>query len=358
MNIFLKGLATGLMVLFAHENALAAEVRGRVLDESTAQPIAGASVRVLVRYGDDGVRVIGSTSSGDDGAYRIDLPGFTGDAAVMAEAPDHAPRNQAGETCLARPDCLRSTMILGSAPATVNFQLPRDARLSGRVVDKDDGSHPGYGVLVLRSSSTGATIETPVTSDGSFRFVGVHAGSYTLVARVRASQSGPEAYPDTSWPERPCDKVTVACDSVAGDTITLNISSEPAPLDVRVRRGAYVRSRVHSTVNGQLLQHSAQLHLASSPQRYIESPWIGDDDGYSYYTGPVLPGAYKLLVQPLPASNYRPVLYPAAPCPGYPCDFSTAATINLVSGQVFTADDMLTTPVPFIENIFSNSFEQ
>lgn len=337
------------LLLAAAAPAFAATLQGRVLDASTQQPLAGA--RVSVVYG-PGLIVFEYAHALTDaqGSYVIELPAdFQGNVALFGVASGYAGRHHDGAPCRSYISCYYNNPPLTLAPGSVvtrDFALPREAIVSGRVIDEATGAGLADGQVRLSpadgaDSSLGGTVSTD--ADGYFSVDGLHAGRYRLSAAVYPPVPGPPSpYFAFRWPDHYCDEVQVRCNEVSTEPLTLTAGSQLGDTVIPMRRGAFLRARLRSSGNGALVYMAA---IAFRPDR-PDSGWSGSTapDNYSQI-GPLLPGPITLLLS-TSQESYPSLVYPDRPCYTDPCDLGGAVTIDIpATPTTTTLPDLFVAPL-------------
>ncbi|EWC61532.1 multidrug transporter, MFS superfamily [Actinokineospora spheciospongiae] len=138
--------------------------------------LVGAALTLIDAHGQQ----VGRVGTGHDGGYLLDAP-LPGAYTLIASAPDHQPQ--------------ATTVKVRAGQATVDVTLVGAAVLHGYVMAAD-GHTPVTTARVTLTDGRGEVVETqPSASDGSYRFAGVRAGSFTLV--VSADTFRPAALPLT-----------------------------------------------------------------------------------------------------------------------------------------------------------------
>lgn len=142
-------------------------VTGTVTD-SDGGPIPGALVIATDARG----QVVGRAQADHDGAFRLaGLP--SGPATLAASATDH------------EPSALTVAVGAGATPVADLVLAPTSGLLSGTVTGPDGAGLPGATVTAL--GPQGEVVDTVVTDGaGTYAFLGVPAGAYTVVASAFA----------------------------------------------------------------------------------------------------------------------------------------------------------------------------
>ncbi|MFI5181677.1 MAG: carboxypeptidase regulatory-like domain-containing protein [Thermoanaerobaculia bacterium] len=170
--------------------SLGAALKGRVLDATTGQPVAGA----MVMHGSAGagagagpLAAIASTSPEDevatdaDGAFALEglVPGKV---SLTVKHPDYTDGHQ--------------TIDVKEGTGTAEIKLTPGSALGGLVVSDAQQPLPGADVVLQSAGDTGfgrgmLTSGSSTTSDasGRFRFDHLSAGRYSLVASLRSRSS-------------------------------------------------------------------------------------------------------------------------------------------------------------------------
>jgi EmrB/QacA subfamily drug resistance transporter len=144
-------------------------VRGYVRRQDGSS-VAHAALTLIDQRGRQVARGVG----GDDGGYRVTAPD-TGTYVLIVSAPAHQPQ--------------ASSVVVGEGPARLDITLTGSGEVTGVVRDAGRGTPLANATVTLtddRGDVTGAHI---TQDDGVYRFHGVGAGNYTLVA------SGPHYRP-------------------------------------------------------------------------------------------------------------------------------------------------------------------
>ncbi|MBL8300375.1 MAG: carboxypeptidase regulatory-like domain-containing protein [Rhodanobacteraceae bacterium] len=331
--------------------AAAATVRGRVIDETTQQPIAGAEVFIYQRFIMGLPTEIASTTTGPDGRYSVqfsyDLP-----VGAIAEAAGYAARTHDGRPCTGAYSCAGRDdfySIIGNETAT-DFALGRAARISGIVRDAATGEPVSHAWVSVRgngqttSSQLGASLTTD--SQGRFSAESLPAGSYTLAtsASVDPWPNDRRTYLSFFWPDISCDNVQQPCSSVAPGLISVT-AGQSRDLDIPLRRGSYLRTRIISLGNGMpTVVHQASARAIAAPLTGV-SGTTADDEGY-VEVGPLLPGPLYLVMDSAYPQSYADMIYPDRSCPSSGCDFSNAPLVEVpATDGIHTLADMYVQPL-------------
>jgi hypothetical protein len=339
--------------MFCAGSAAATVVEGRVVDRVTQQPLAGATVTLAVPGFLSTPRIIvATTQSGADGSYSVetDRTGFF----LMARAAGHAARDHVDQPCIEPLHCNPAAMALtaDSPLHTVDFALDPAARISGRLGDALTLSPPAVGAQTRVSMQHIGTpslnylrISVPVDASGQFVVDNLPGGSYSLDA-TGVIADGAEAgtnYLRSVWPDRHCDDLQVACDSVRDTPLILAAGEIRDGVDLTLQRGSRVRVRLLSSGNGGTVPQRA-IAVTADGSIGMSYGSYSDGSGYSI-VGPLLPGPVKLLLQPKLPLAYPNVVYPDRPCIGDTCDLAGAPTIAVPADSLITVADAQVAPL-------------
>lgn len=335
-------------LLLGAGTAAASAVSGQVVDQTTQQPIAGAEVSISYPGVMGWPTEIARATTGADGRYSVQFQ-YDGSVAGIARTAGYAARTQDGVPCTESPACAYNSFFpLAGGSATADFALSRAARLSGMVRDGETGQPVGSASFYL-ASTTSAHLTYGVHSDaaGRFSLEGLHSGSYTLSiygAPVGNDSGFPRKYLNSHWPQFHCDNVQLRCDSVVPGQITVT-EGQAVDIDVPLRRGSYLRTRVISDGNGlPTFIHSASARSITQPPTGV-SGTDGDDDGYTW-VGPLLPGPAHVVLESGYSLAYADVIYPNRTCPSSGCDFSGADVVEVpATDGIYTLDDVHVQPL-------------
>jgi hypothetical protein len=343
-----SALLTG---MFCAGSAAATVVEGRVVDRATQQPLAGATVTLAVPGFLSTPRIIvATTQSGADGRYSVETDS-TG-VFAMARATGHAARDHVDQPCIEPRNCNPAATALTAGPPlhTVDFALDPAARISGRLGDALTLSPPAVGAENYVSmqhigtpSLSHLRVSVPVDASGRFVIDNLPGGSYSLDATAVIA-NGAEAgtsYLRSVWPDRHCDDLQVACDSVRDTPLILAAGEIRDGVDLSLQRGSRVRVRLLSSSGGTVSQQ-AMAFTADASMRMSYGSYGGGSE-YSI-VGPLLPGPIKLLLQPNLPLAYPNVVYPDRPCIGAPCDLAGAPTIAVPADSLITVADAQVAP--------------
>lgn len=340
-------LLTGLLLTTG--TAAAATISGRVVDEATQQPIAGARLTVVGSFA--GFPSFGPvTDTGTDGRYTFTLSDDqTLSIGIVAEAAGHAARDHGAGRCNAPGSCEPGSSALSVAPGAnlvVDFALTPGARLHGRVTDLATGAPVADAAVELQTSVAGSfALQGGTRSDtnGDFVVEGLHAGSYTLTARPRYEGRTDVSLPHLRyvWPDLHCDDVQQRCIALPATPVLLTAGSDGGMFDVRLKRGAVVRARMRSLGNGAVVNQITRGAATVVPSGASAQSGA---DGYAYI-GPLLPGPVSLALEPTAEIGYPAIVYPDQPCTSTPCDLTGAPTLAVPEASLVTAADVYVAPL-------------
>ncbi|WP_246563477.1 MSCRAMM family protein [Streptomyces roseirectus] len=195
-------------------------------------PVAGAAVTLISLGG----RQVGRVVSGDDGAYRVEVPG-AGSYVLVASAEGCAPQ--------------ASTVVVGAEPVTCDVLLAGTSALAG-TVRADGGAVEG--AMVVTADVRGEVIAAGVTgADGGFGFTDLVPGPVTVA--VSAEGYRPVAVP-----------VDIAVHGVTR-------------AEVELTAGARLHGVV--TASGRAL-HDARVTLLDPAGNVVASAVTDTDGGYAF----------------------------------------------------------------------------
>lgn len=331
-----------LLLAVTDHSAVAASVSGRVLDHATQQPIASAAVSIYNRGAMGIPSHIATATTAADGRYSVAFQ-YDGAVAGIARATGYAARTHEGLPCGSRLSCAErgNFFPLAGGSATADFALGRAATISGLVRDEATGEPIGTSYLALRNTTTDYLVSLMYSDTaGRFQVDGLHPGSYTLEIPYAPAGKEPFSwlrYLRYYWPQLHCDDVQVRCDSVVPGQINVT-EGQSVDLDVPLRRGSYLRTRVVSEGNGlPTVVHYAIADSIAQPHHGVTGT-DGYGDGYML-VGPLLPGPLHLVLESAFPASYDSLIYPDRPCASTGCDFSGAPVV-----QVPTTDAIHTLP--------------
>jgi hypothetical protein len=327
----------------------AAVIEGQVVEAGTGTPIAGATVSVVAPGFLFIPFIVATGQTATDGRYRIDTGLFEGPVAAIGTAPGFAARTQAGERCPDNPTfCYHAATkitLSNTTPSTAGFTLGHAARIRGTVRDRTSGVAVTSGYVHVRyvGAPNLAHLSTtlPIEDDGHFELTGLHGGTYEFRASVYAAGGG-RRYLSYVWPELDCDDVQVLCSDLPAQPLSIADGGLLDGIDIGVRAGAFVRTRMISDGNGAAIEHNASVSAATHPSQRLDG--YTAEDGWSL-TGPLLPGAVKVEVHPYFELAYPAKVYPNLPCTAYPCDLTGAPAIDIPAGATITLDDVHVAPL-------------
>jgi protocatechuate 3,4-dioxygenase beta subunit len=173
------------------------ELSGRVVDEATAAPVAGAVVSaertMKMQSGGGGmafafVTMEGSGDAETDGEGRFRLPGLTaGEYALRVKSPSYRPLEQPVKV----PE--------SEAPRPVTLLLKPGLAVHGTVLDTTGRPAPGIVVEASPAARSGSGITFPGEAltarsgdDGTFAIVGLEPGAWVLAASGEGGTSARE----------------------------------------------------------------------------------------------------------------------------------------------------------------------
>lgn len=335
-----------LLSIAAASNARAADISGQALDSTTQQPVAGAQITLYVPGILGFPSPLASGQTGADGRYRITVQ-YSGQLAGVARAPGYAARTQDGTPCPSSAGLcfFRSSKldVAGDSDAVANFALGAEARLAGRIYDRASTQVPLAPTITLEPA--GATENflrevAQVDENGYYHINGLHPGEYRLQASGWYTPE--QKFLDYRWPDRHCDNVQVACSSLAG-TLVLAQGSVLNDLDLGLRRGSYLRTRLVSDGDGHVIAHAVTASAAQSGGGEMTT-----GSGLEPYAmlGPLLPGPVVLEL-----SSDQPYDYPIMTYPDHPCGYDTCDTAGAqpfevpASAGVYTLEDVHVQPI-------------
>ncbi|QNP68193.1 DHA2 family efflux MFS transporter permease subunit [Streptomyces roseirectus] len=245
-GVHTSAVVTGVLALFGALLAVTV-LRGRTAVEVAAPaglgvtgyvrgdgdvPVAGAAVTLISLGG----RQVGRVVSGDDGAYRVEVPG-AGSYVLVASAEGCAPQ--------------ASTVVVGAEPVTCDVLLAGTSALAG-TVRADGGAVEG--AMVVTADVRGEVIAAGVTgADGGFGFTDLVPGPVTVA--VSAEGYRPVAVP-----------VDIAVHGVTR-------------AEVELTAGARLHGVV--TASGRAL-HDARVTLLDPAGNVVASAVTDTDGGYAF----------------------------------------------------------------------------
>ena len=144
-----------------------ATITGTVRDESTGQPLAGATV--LVRLGSTTGPIISTVLTDDQGRYTAS--GLAPDSYTLIATFPPVYGSEAS-----------STIVGPGQTQTLNFTLPlQPARVTGQVTDASSGALLSNTLVRLLDTNGAAVTFTQTDNNGNYLIEGFPAGMYTLV---------------------------------------------------------------------------------------------------------------------------------------------------------------------------------
>ena len=157
-------------------------VSGTVMDINTRAVIGGAIIQAY----DSSGRLIGSTTAGVDGRYRMVLPPGSYRLVATDAQVRYAPGYNGAATSF---DTTAPITIGADTETTANFNLSRGTLVIGTVVDESNQTIGGVEVAALDASQNRVATAT-TADDGSFRLALV-PGNYKFIATDAAGRYVP-----------------------------------------------------------------------------------------------------------------------------------------------------------------------
>ncbi|WP_240752653.1 carboxypeptidase-like regulatory domain-containing protein [Microbacterium hydrothermale] len=297
----------------------AASISGKV-DLPQGVSLGNGSVEVAVYPASSADSPIATTSVGPDGTYTVG--GLrAGGYRVAFRGHDLPVLEQWWQKATAFSNATTVSLVAGQARTGIDATLSRSATITGRVilpsgVDLATGSATAD--IFVSTSSNAPLMSVPVRSDGTFRAVGLPAGSY----KVRIDASGlPVA--DQWWKG--------AADFATATTVTLAAGATSSRLDIALARLASVSGKVTVPAGSAFGPDSVRVELYTiSQERPVASATVSPNGGYR--------------IDALAAGTYR-ARFIASNAPlveqwwkNRP-DFGTATLLTLGDGQSVTGVD-------------------
>lgn len=264
----------------------AGTLSGRVVDPSTNEPIAGATVRVV--GGQTGV-------SGEDGRYQIDnLP--AGDYFLfISPAPEGYVRKVFGglDCPVLRPftDCAEDsggvvTLEEEETRSDIDFSLLPEGEIRGRIIATSTGEPLEVGVRLFWTndpfSGPVLAVSTVSAADGTFRVRGLPPRVFQL------GTSGAAPYFDEIYDDLHCSQF---CDPYFGREVAVGLGQVTSGIDFDLDLPARIEGRITSAsgepILGELLLLLTEPEMDSDPN----FPGFSDANG-DYVIDGLVPGTY------------------------------------------------------------------
>ncbi|GIW09978.1 MAG: hypothetical protein KatS3mg061_1035 [Dehalococcoidia bacterium] len=266
---------------------------GLVTARDTGQPLSGLEVRVFDRYG----QLLRTETTLASGVYSVTgLP--AGSYFLGFNRPNAIGQLAAYGVQYAndQPTLATATPIgvgMGTV-STVNASLPRRGQVTGRVTAADSGV--GLAGVAIRFLPVAGGEIFAVTTDlsGYYTATTVLSGSYRIQARPPGFGPGRE-YAAVWAPDRPSENDAAVFTITDGAQQTLNVA---------LPRGGMVAGRVLAPDG--LIRVSSDVTLVAADGSFVTAQVASPETNGWYTFTNVLPGTYKLLVEPFLASGYAP----------------------------------------------------
>ena len=222
-------------------------------------------------FGGTSMTLVSSGTTDSAGRYRLE--NVPADPVIVGAGDPKAPSYYPGKT--SRLAATPVTVAAGATATGIDFKLPPPGvRVSGRVTRPANRRVAGTERVVVMSIGGGPVDTAAIEPDGSFQFVNVYPGAYTLSALPTGM--------DTSSPPV---AVVVAAQDVTG-------------IEVSLVGQVYVTWTVE--VDGGGLRPRVNLILTPVGGRPVQGTLFVEEGGRRYRT-PAPAGEYRVTAAPLPA---------------------------------------------------------
>ncbi len=289
------------------------EIRGRVTDDATGDPVGSGQIRLHDTSGTH----VRTAYLATDGTYA--MPSVSGgEYFVRTETPDHVDELYDDHAC--EGGCTatvgnRVAVGLNDPTEGIDFALTRKATLSGVVIDRQT-REPIQGADIDLYDSSGEWVARrylSYSSEGGYEFRGLDAGTYFVRAGWQPwnsyySHNG-ELYDDV-----PCQP---ECDPTTGTPVVVPANSPVTGIDFELDRLGSIAGTVVHSATGQPIEISVSAYDLDGHQVAYN---YTDADGH-YEIADLPDGSYRIQTQTGSSysSYYRPERYPNLPC-GSTCD--------------------------------------
>jgi hypothetical protein len=201
-------------------------VEGRILNSATGAGVGGVGIRLLDRQ-----RTVLTATTDDTGAFRI---GGLKDGQYDLSYQKDGYLHSSGD------DREVQIRISGSDPLRFSAEMATFPTLRGRVLDAE--GKPAVGVTVQLGASLQA-LQAQTGADGSFAFLKLSPGFFTLVARPNPPRAETKASPDQDRVEVVPTYYPSVIDSVQAEAIQVRGGMDLSGYDIRLRTAPVQRVR-------------------------------------------------------------------------------------------------------------------
>ncbi len=302
----------------AFEVGTASVVTGRVVDEVTGQPIAGATVHL---YGDSEFPVSqGETDA--DGRFRAPVP-TPGTYIATAGAEGYLPQAFDGIPCPGDPtlpcfppiDATPFSVPPASEVGDIDFALSRLGRISGQVRDAADGSPLAF--VEVRLAGPQETLEVRTDEQGNYLAEGLEPGIWKVSAASFF-------YQDELWDDIPCQPF---CNPANGTPISIQLNTHAQGIDFDLQPQGRISGRVTSAATGEPIRF-VSIEIYDSDGQIVGGSQT-DTEG-RYVAGGLPAGTYRAKTFAL-FIGFVDELYEEIQC--LDCDLDLGTPIQVSEGQ-------------------------
>lgn len=289
------------------------EIRGVVTSDGSATP-AGSEL-VLVYDGAGGFAGSGYTAS--DGSYQIGGL-YQGDHYVRTETSSYFDELYDDLPC--EPDCDATSGTAIPVPANgtasgIDFALVPRATIEGQVTDSDTGDPLEVYVYLYDASGEFLRYHSTYSPLGSFRFVGLEAGTYYL----RAGHPGFDywtTHESELYDDIPCQR---DCAVTSGNPVVTTATSQIGGVDFALDRRGRITGTVTDALSG--LPAAAAIEVFELDGTYLTEGQAVSDGTYEVTNLPA--GSYRIGTD---SYLHRDEMYDDVPC-AVPCDRTSGAAV-------------------------------
>ena len=296
-------------------------ITGIVTRESTGEPLAGVRIRLRGDTGSSAVFSLGDGSYTFTGLAPGDYRLYSDTYQYQNELWNGRPCAGGGGSSCNYQDGDVVTVVSGVATSGIDFDLADGPTVTGLVVDEVGQPISDVRVCAYQSYSLNFDVQCTLTqADGSYHLQGLPT-QYEYLVGAQA-QSGP--YESQVWNGVDCGIYFTGCEPSEGTVLTLGENESRSGVNFALRPLATVSGTMLS--GGNVARYERVSFYNATTGNFLTSV---STDQQGEYSIALVPGQYHALARD---SGFLSQLYDGVDC-GSQCDFSTATTITLASGE-------------------------
>ncbi|XAS71270.1 carboxypeptidase regulatory-like domain-containing protein [Micrococcaceae bacterium Sec5.1] len=256
-------------------------VKGATISGKVTAP-AGVSlsgVSAAVYKTDNSYSSIASTYVGADGSYKlIGLPAGSYKVNFSGSGSGALDQWHANATSFATGTAV--TLTTGQDLTGINATLLKGATISGKLTAPAGTNLDNAYVYAYKADDPSWYVQyASIGSDGSYRLIGLPAGSYKL------NFSGYDTGALDLWYKTGTTFAT-------GMSITVTAGQDLTAINAAYIKGATVSGKISAPAGIVVQDTRVDLYKSDSANSFVDSAWVGSDGGYKFIGLPA--GSYKL----------------------------------------------------------------